>query len=177
MPRIISGQRVARSFVTPTGATTTVSREIDFQLGAAQGIEIDSVLGYGSFADTSPGVSDTVLIKAVAAQTLHLETGSIEDLPLIGGEDQDDEDTEIFYVQTFQHVSQVPSTAGGGGGGISVNPSGLVAFREPIRTARNITHSGKTEVTGQSLDAGVLIYYHYVEFTNAELGFLLARRQ
>jgi len=60
---------------------------------------------------------------------------------------------------------------------LSVSPSGLITFREPIRTARNITHSGKTEVTGQQLDAGVLIYYHYIRFTNEELGFLLARRQ
>lgn len=176
MARIISGQRIARSYVTPNGANV-VSREIDFQLGAAQGIEIDSVLGFGSFADLSPAVSDTVPVSARATQTLHLETGTLEDVPTTAGEDEDDIDTEMFYLQMWGLMFQVPATSGGGGGALTVTPSGLVTFREPIRTARNITHRGETLATDNDLNAGVFIYYHYILFTDAELGFLLARRQ
>lgn len=176
MAQIISGLRVARSMVSPTGAAT-VSRELDFQLGAAQGIEISAVLGGGHLYDNSPGTSDTVPASDPAVQTLHLETGTLEDFPLIAAEDEDDIDTEIFWAQSWGMYFQVPATAGGGGGNVIVMPSGLVTFAEPIRTARNITHAGKTEQTDQFLDAWVLIYYHYIQFTNAELGFLLARRQ
>jgi len=176
MAKVISGLRVARSFVTPSGAVT-VSRELDFNLGSDQGIQIEAVLGIGVFADNSPAASDTVLVQATAIQTIHLETATIEDPPQVGGEDEDDIDTEIIFAQTFGHVVQVPATAGGGGGSIFVTPSGLVVFAQPIQTARNITHSGKTEASGQELFGHVYIYYRYVEFTNAELGFLLARRQ
>jgi len=177
MPRVISGLRIARSLVTPAGSGDVVTRELDFQLAADAGIQIEAVLGMGDFLDTSPAPSDTVLVGAIGAQTLHLETGAIEDLPLVAAEDADDIDTEIFWAQTFSHVVQVPATAGGGGSGLSVTPSGLVTFARPIQSARNISHSGKTEAAGQNGNFGVLIYYRYIVFTNAELGLLLARRQ
>lgn len=177
MPKIISGLRVARSFVTPSGVAV-VSRELDFQLGANQGISIQAVLGYGLGHDDTPTPSDTAPVPVSAIQTLHLETGAIEDIPLVGGEDEDDIDTEIFYAQMFgsQFIVGNTATFGAGGWGV-VTPSGLVTFAEPILTARNITHSAKTEATGQLLDCGVLIYYKYVLFSGSELGFLLARRQ
>ena len=176
MARIISGLRIARSFVTPSGAEK-VNRELDFQLGSNQGIEISAVLGYGKFTDDSPATSDTVPVTDIALQSLHLETSTLEDVPAVIADDQDDIDTEIFYVQSWALMFQVPATAGGGGGGMVVTPSGLVTFAEPIRTARNITHQGETFVTGQTGEFGLLIYYNYIEFSNAELGFLLARRQ
>jgi len=176
MARLISGLRIARSFVTPTGAAV-VSRELDFQLGSDQGIQIEAVLGHGHIADSTPTVSDTTLVTAIGLSSLHLETGSLEDLPIANAEDADDIDTEVFYEQSFTHVVQVPSTVGGGGGGVLATPSGLVTFAQPIQTARNVTHRGETLATGQLGLFHVLIYYRYVQFTNAELGFLLARRQ
>lgn len=177
MAAIISGLRVARSLVTPTGAGDRVSRELDFQLGARQGIEMTAVLGWGEFADASPATSDTAPITSVAEQSLHMETGTLEVLPIASAADEDDIDTEIFWAQIFTLMFQIPATAGGGGGTASVMPNGLTIFAEPIRTARNITHTAVTPEAGQELNAGVLIYYRYIEFSNAELGFLLARRQ
>jgi len=58
-----------------------------------------------------------------------------------------------------------------------VTPSGIVDYKNPMRTARNITHRGQAFVTGTDSIMGLLIFYNYIEFTNAELGFLLARRQ
>jgi len=176
--RVISGLRVARSFVTPTGGANVVSRELDFQLGANQGIEISSVLGYGWVHDDSPTVSDTVPVTAKATQTLHLETGTIEAIPTLAGEDADDIDTEIFYAQTHQMTALVGTTNTFGAGiALKSEPSGLVVFARPIGTARNVTHSGLNSAAGAFAELGVLIYYHYILFTDAELGFLLARRQ
>lgn len=176
MPRIISGLRVARSFVTPASAAIE-SRELDFQLGSNQGIEVLSVLGYGLYADASPATSDTVPVHSIAVQSLHLETGTLESVPALAAEEEDDIDTEIFYVQTYGLMFQVPATAGGGGGTLLVTPTGMVDYKEPIRTARNITHRGECFATGATLEAGVLIFYRYIEFSNNELGFFLARRQ
>lgn len=178
MPQRISGLRVARSFLTPTGAANVLTAEMDFQLSARQGISISSVLGFGSYSDRSPAASDTVPAENAGCQTLHLETGSLEDVPLDDGHDEVNIDTEIFYHQQYSQLFQVWSTATGGGGGtITVQPTGLVTFDEPILSARNITHRAETVTTGTNLNAGVLIYFHYVEFSLAELGFILARRQ
>ena len=176
MPRVISGQRIARSFVSPTGAANEVEREVDFQLAADQGVEIAAVLGYLSFHDDTPAASDTVPASTVAHQTLHLETSATEDLDDAAGEDATVIDTELFYVQFAQFTFQIPATAGGGGGGLTVTPSGLVVFPDPIVSPRNITHKGTTVTADTDLEAGVLIYYRYLQFSNAELGVLLARR-
>jgi len=176
MPTIASGQRVARSFVSPTGATNEVSRVLDFQLGPDHGIEIHAVQGYGSFHDDTPPTSDTVPFTAVAHQTLHLEEGATEDLPDIAGADADDIDSEIFYVQWFMVHGQIPATAGGGGASMTVNPSGLWIPPRPILAPRNITHKGTTVSVDTDLESGVLIFYNYVKFTTSELGVLLARR-
>jgi len=176
MARLISGLRIARSLVTPSGVEV-VSRELDFQLGSDQGIQVEGVLGIGGLVDINPAPSDTAVVHAIGLSTLHLETGSLENVPIDNAQDEDDIDTEVFYAQSFNHAVQVPSTVGGGGGGMSITPSGLVTFAQPIQTARNITHRGETLATGQLGQFHVYIYYRYVQFTNAELGFLLARRQ
>jgi len=176
MPRVISGERTARSFVTPTGAANVVSRVLDFQLGPRQGIQIHSVLGYGTLLDASPSASDTVPVLSAALQTLHLEESTTEVPPISSGDDADDIDTEIFYAQSFAQVFQIPATVGGGGGAVSITPNNLVVYKTPVLAARNITHRGTTVASDSFLNAGVLIRYEFVEFSNAELGFLLARR-
>ncbi len=176
MPRIVSGQRVGRSLVTPTGAANEVEVELDFQLGPRDGIRIFSVLGLLSGHDDTPAASDTVPNVAFGHQTLHLETGATEDLPDAAGEDAFDIDSEIIYAQAFQQIFQIPATAGGGGGSMVVNPSGIVNFGDPIDSPRNIIHKATTIGADQDLEAIVLIYYKFVEFTLQELGIALARR-
>jgi len=176
MPSKISGQRIGRSFLSPTGAANEVSQELDFQLGGNEGIEITGILGYGSYHDDSPATSDTVPSATVAHQTLHLETGATEDLADAAGEDAFDIDSEIIYAQFWSEVFQVPATAGGGGGGVTVTPTGVFIPPEPILSARNITHKATTVTADADLEAGLLVMYHFVRFSNAELGVLLARR-
>jgi len=176
MAKRLGGMKIARSFVTPTGAGNEVERTLDFQLAADQGIEIVAVQGYGNLHDDSPPTSDTVPFNAVAHQTLHLEEGATEDLPDAQGEDADDIDTEIFYVQHFVLNGQIPATAGGGGVSQMVTPSGLWIPAEPILSARNITHKGTTIGADQDLEAGVLIYYWNVQFPQSELAGILTRR-
>lgn len=177
MSKVISGQRIGRSFVTPTGAANEVSRVLDFQLSADQGIEISAVLGYGSYGDNTPAVSDTVPALTEASQTLHLEEGATEDLPIAQGADADEIDTEMFYGQVFSSMFIVGATATfGAGGSVTVQPNGLVTFPRPILSPRNITHKGSTGFADTFLNAGIFLFYHYVEFSNAELGVLLSRR-
>lgn len=176
MPTIISGLRIARSFVSPDGVAE-VTREIDFQLGPEQGIQIHAVLGYGHIFDDSPAVSDTVPTQNRGHQSLHLEAGTLENVPVGEGDDADDIDTDIFYAQVWGSLILVGTTnTFGAAASVTVTPSGLVTFPKPILAARNITHQGETFGTGSDLKAGVLIYYEYVKFSLAELGFLLARR-
>jgi len=177
MPTELGPMRVARSFVTPTGASNEVEREIDFQLGQDIGIGLLGVMGYGIIHDDTPAASDTVPAPARAFQTLHLETGATEDLPNVTGLDADDIDTEIFWAQHYAELFQIPATAGGGGGGVHVTGGlGLDTFPRRIDTARNITHKGATGGADIDLECGVLIYYVYLRFSQAELGAILSRR-
>lgn len=174
MATIISGPRRARSYVTPSGAAT-VSRVLDFNFASDQGIEINAVLGYGGVSDSDPAASDTVPAVIVGQQSLHLEEGTIEDMPISATDDGDEIDTEAFFVQHLEAMFQIPATAGGGGGSAG-NGNLYIPYQEPVLVARNITHRGETLATGQTGRLGVLIFYHYVRFTVQELGFLLARR-
>lgn len=177
MPQIMSGQRVARSFVSPTGAANEVQRVLNFQLASDEGIRIFGVQGYGHLIDPSPTPSDTVPIAAVAYQSLNLETGATEDLPMEAGDDDDDIDTEFFYVQHFTYNAIIGNTATFGAGvSMVVNPSGLWVPPEPIDSARNITHKGETVSASTLLNSGLLIYFKYVRFNRDELLGLLARR-
>jgi len=176
VPTTVSGMRVARSFVSPTGAANTVERELDFQLGSDDGIQIEGVLGYGHYFDASPAPSDTVPLGQLAHQTLHLETGATEALPDDAGDDADDIDTEIFYVQAYSLVWIQGSTVTyGAGGSLTITPSGMWVPPEPILSPRNIIHKGTSDVADSFLNCGVLIYYRYVRFTTSELGTILAR--
>jgi len=176
MPREISGLRIARSFISPTDSA--VSREIDFQLGARQGIAIHGVLGEIGFDPAGTVWSPAAIIEFNANHTLHLETGSLETVPDAAGEDEDTIDSEIFFRQTlFLAGNDDLTTEFRASLTSQVVPNGMVSFPRPLFTARNISHRG---ITGDAnLDAlcHVIIYYVFVEFSLAELGLILSRRQ
>lgn len=176
MPREISGLRIARSFITPT--ETRVSRELDFQLGARQGIAIHAVLG-GLMPDAAGYTpSGATQSEFNANQTLHLETGSLETVPDSTGEDEDTIDSEVFYRQDLWiGGNDDAATEFRASLSAMVTPSGIVPFPRPIFTARNITHSGISSSTSLDTLAPVILYYTFVEFSLAELGLILARRQ
>jgi len=175
MPTIISGPRQARSFVTPSNAV--VSRVLDFNFASDQGLEITAVLGYGRIADLSPAVSDTIPVPIIGAQSLHLEEGTIENVPIADGEDADEIDTELFFQMDFGGMFQTGTTNTFGAGGSSDAQNLYIPYRDPILVARNITHRGEASGAGVQGQCGVLIFYHYVRFSIAELGLILSRRQ
>jgi len=176
MPSRISDDRYARSFVTPTGAGNEVSRVLDFQLAADQGIEIDWVMGWGNLHDDTPPTSDTVPFQVQAGQSLHLEDGTTEDMPDAAGEDEDDLDTEIFFYQSFVQQGGLPATVGGYGVTLTVQPNGLIVYPKGVISPRNITHKGTTKGADQDLECGVLFSFHFVKFSSAEQGGFFARR-
>lgn len=173
MPRPVTGLRIANSFLTPAGVQT-LTNLLDFQLGPAMGIEIFQVLGYvnGGF-DTNSLSTNEQTFRGL--QTLHLETGALETPPAIAGADESDIDTEVFYRQDYS-ASGMQGSLSEGAMSQFVVPTGPVTFVVPILTARNITHRAETFATVDIKQFGVLIYYRYVEFTDAEMGILLARR-
>lgn len=172
MPKEISGLRIAKSYITPTD--TEVTRIIDFQLGARQGIEIVGVLADMSTGPWTP--SATALTAHFGNHTLHLEAGSLETVPEAAGEDEDTIDSEIFFRQAMTVIAIDEPTAQGAAG-IIVTPNGF--WRPPARlyTARNVTHRGKTVTSAMDINCHILMYYIFVEFTLPELGLILARRQ
>lgn len=173
----ISGLRHARSLLTPEG-TEVLTTELDFQLGPRMGIAIYSVLGHlTGFINTSLGSLADEINSRNIFQTLHLETGTVEDPLDSAAQDAYDIDTEIFYRQDFTQQFYHDTTAGEGKAlSTSVTPNGLVTFPEPILTARNITHRAEALVADVDGICGVLIAYKYVEFSLSEMGLLLARR-
>lgn len=174
MPREISGLRIARSFITPTEAE--VSRVIDFQLGARQGIAISSVLG-DITADPANYSMVTPFVLKRGTHTLHLEAGSLETVPANAGEDEDTIDSEVFYRQVYQDagVEDLVTEFRAAYGAI-VLPTGVVNYEKPILTARNITHRGINSSSNLDTLCHVTIFYTFVEFSLAELGLILARR-
>jgi hypothetical protein len=110
--------------------------------------------------------------------TLHLESGSLETVPNQNGQDEDTIDSEVFYRQGLSQGGNDDSTTEFRASlAVTVQPSGIVDFRKPILTARNITHRGISSSANLDLLCHVVIYYTFVEFSLAELGLILARRQ
>ena len=176
MPTEISCLRISRSFVTPTSNEAT--RELDFQLGARQGIAIHGVLG-GMVSDPA-GYTPAVGVQTefTITQTLHLETGSLETVPDAAGEDEDTIDSEIFWRQDLWIGGNDDATTEFRASIASlVVPTGMVTFPRPIYSARNLTHRGIASSTQLDGLCHVILYYVFVEFSLAELGLILARRQ
>ncbi len=176
MPREISGLRIARSFITPTDSE--VSRVIDFQLGARQGIAIHMVAGDIQLDGTTV-IQVTTIASAIGNHTLHLESGSLETVPDSSAEDEDTIDSEVFYRQGCTVIGNDDvTTEFRASVAFTVTPSAPVVFPEnkPVFTARNITHRGIATQSWLDIACHVTIYYTFVEFSLAELGLILARR-
>lgn len=177
MPRELTGLRVARSILTPEG-TETLTTEIDFQLGAQIGIAIHGVYGSITGFNSSLAAQDDSSQNRTIEQTLHLETGLVEDPLDSAADDAFDIDTEIFYRQDLSMLHIWNSVAGDGAGiTLSLTPSSTVWFPRPINSARNITHRANATVGDVDGVANILVYFVYVEFSLSEMGLFLARRQ
>lgn len=175
MPREISGLRIARSYITPTDSE--VSRVIDFQLGARQGISIEGVIG-SIVPDTIGLTLSTALVtEYTGVHSLHLESGSLETVPFAAAQDEDTIDSEVFYRQDLWiGGNDDVTTEFRASLAINTQPQGLITFNRPIFAARNITHRGISNNAQLDLLCHVIIYYVFVEFSLAELGLILARR-
>jgi len=175
MPREISGLRIARSFISATN--TEATRELDFQLGARQGVALLGVLG-GMVGDPAGiSMSTSLQLEYNGVQTLHLETGSLETVPDAAAEDEDTIDSEVFFRQDYIVAgNDDSSTEFRSAVTHLVVPSSVVNFQRPIFSARNLTHRGITSNASFDLLCHVILYYVFVEFSLAELGLILARR-
>ena len=177
MARPVSGLRVARSLLTPEGAQV-LTQEIDFQLGARMGIEIHGIYGGISGAeDASVAALDDSITTRNGLQTVHLETGVVEDPLDSAAEDAFDIDTEIIWRQDITQSTIWTSVVTEGAGlAYIVTPVNTVWFPEPIQSARNITHRAEAVVADGDFRMNILIYFKYIQFSLREMGVLMARR-
>lgn len=174
MPQPLTGLRIATSYLTPVGVETQ-ENEIDFQLGAQEGIEIFSAIGSVAILTDGP---TTAFLPADAHQSLHLRTGTLETIPDGSGEDASLIDSSIFYIQDVTILSQdEAATRGGSAAAMLISPQGLVPFPEPVFSSQNLTHQARSLSVTWHYGMRVVIFYRFVKFTLAELGLILARRQ
>jgi len=171
MPTPLTGLRIATSYLTPSGVASD-SAEIDFQLGAQEGIEIFSVVGTVTILAEALAAAST---ETQAEQTLHLRTGTLETVPNASGEDAQLIDSSIFYRQDITVLGQ--ETSGIGSAAIAITPQGLVPYPEPIFSSQNITHLAEGHEASWVFGMGIHIFYRFVKFSLSELGLILARRQ
>lgn len=171
MPQIISGLRIARSYLTPA-ATSPVTTVLDFQLGARMGIQIEKIAGSMNIQAIT---ETTALVDHYAIQTLHLESGTLEDVVSDEGDDENTIDSEIMYRQDMS-VMVMEHTTGGSAAALLVTPNAPLDFQTPLFVARNPTHAAVTNGTSLSIGAHLTIYYKFVQFSLSELGLILARR-
>lgn len=169
MAKIVSGVRYARSFVTPA-AQATVSREVDFDLGARLGIKVLWTLT-SIFGVNNP----TADVNLEYVASVHAENDAIEDLPLATGEDEDNADSEVFHQHYASHI-HTESAAGNAAFAFQSNLY-IPHHQDDLILASNPTFSGKSESSSGSAAMALLMAYRYVELTNAELvGALTSRR-
>ena len=174
--QIISSQRVARSLLTPEGAEV-LTAELDFQLGPRMGIQILGVTGHIIQVNTSLASLPDEISGRNNFQTLHFETGVVENPLNLAAEDAQDIDTEIFWRQDHvQNIIHSSVATEGSALAIETQPNCPVWFPEPMLSARNITHRAEAAVADVDSVMGILLYFKYVEFSLSEMGLLLARR-
>lgn len=171
MTKAISGMRVARSFI---GATATEeSQLLDFNIGTREAIEIIAVLG--TMAVTA-AVETTTNTPVLSEQSLHLEDGTIESPGSSGAAgSQFNNDSEIIFSQALNVIVFNGTTEAAGA--ISLTPSGLVTFPEPILSPINLTHRADNEGAVMDVGCSLYIYYRYVELSERELGLEFMRRR
>ena len=170
--RALTGQRFARSFLTPVDVQV-VEAELDFQLGPSMAIVIDWVQAY--LAEFS-WVASAVWLPYRWVQTLHLETGPLEDVPVSAGEDEQNVDSEIFYAHAVAALGHDTAVAVGGSASGVTQGNTVMHYREPVVSVRNITHRAEGFTVGGQAGLGVLIAYKYVELTKDEFVLNLAKR-
>ena len=172
MVKAISDWRVANSFVGQAGVSSVETAELDFNIGSREAIEIAAVLGL-LILSTITAVTVPAPIQVV--QTLHIEDGTIQDVEVSTSEaDAFDNDSEVIYEQVM-NVDAVIGTDEASEM-MQVTPSGLVTFPAPILSPINLTHRVENNSNLTSA-ARMLIYYRYVELSDAELALQFSRRR
>lgn len=176
MPRAISNVRVASDVITHEGGTTPTEREIDFDLGLNEAIEIFGIVGLvNSFATytvgTSPGADSGV-------QALQLDPDNPRDIAhLTSDTDITFLDEEAIFMQAVQAIGFNDTTNGTGGLATTVTPNGLVTYPEQILSAINPSHTIVTNGADLDFVGTLMIHYRYVQLTQQEIAFQVARRR
>jgi len=172
----ISGPRYAQSYLTQGTADTNATAEIDFDISEGLGVEIMQV--QGSFADLDRTGAAAATNEMVAMQSLHLETGIVEDASVLEPDNAEVRtDSEVFWHQ-YGHVHHLEDNTNNQGGIGIMQSEGLWMPHPDLRPVivRNITHRLRIDDSALEADAIVRITWRYVRLSNSEQMTILTRR-
>lgn len=170
MPQAITDWRMARSFIGGLGAAE--SREMDFNIGTQEAIEIASISGHLAFGTIT---SAATILTRIAQQSVRVEDGTIEALDLDETDaDVFDNDSEVIFEQFLNGIAADGTTE------MAASISGVnyrEVFAEPILSPINLSHGVINEGSVSAVSAVVVIEYRYVRLSLNELAFQFARRR
>lgn len=174
MARAIGGLEIASSYLTPSAATLTAL--LDFNLSEREAIEIFWIQGlFSTIVDASLAVG----VQYNAMNTLHMETGSLDDPLDADGDDEVRISTEILFKQTL-NVTQHQAT-NQGLDGVIITPSEPVSYVDGkgngLLSVINLTHRAEIPTTDVRIHMEIRMLYRKVKITPAEAVRLLTRRR
>jgi len=177
MAKILTGPRMAKSTVSVGAISTTETDEVDFELGADQGIELLGFKHILSDQDSTLGTAGP--LHGQAQVSLHAETQSLEDPNL----DADDTVRDSEIVDAAVAIIDQSDDSGAAQGGMTVDrpmtSSGWMWYPSDVRPifVVNLTHRVETDGVMTSVNSTYLLLYRYVRLSAAELGNFLALRR
>lgn len=169
----LTGWRDARA-VRLAVAGGVETEELDFGLGPRMGIELGAVM-FGLWMPVFTAAS--AMISYAAYLSLHAETGTLESLIAEGHR----LDTEVLHEAAWLFTAQDEAATRGGSAashGWSSPPERHYSNDHKMYLVQNATFRVESSNGNLSLtSAFVRVTYRFVTFTDAEMGFLLARRR
>ncbi len=173
MARALTGWRDARA-VRLAVAGGVETEELDFNMGPGMGVELGTI----TFGLWLPVFTfSSTMVSYAAYLSLHAETGTLEGLTAEGHR----LDTEVLHEAAWLMAAQDEAATRGGSAlshGWSSPPEKPYNPERQLYLVQNATFRVESSNGNLSLtSAFVRITYRYVSFTDAEMGFLLARRR
>jgi len=171
----LTAMEFATSLLTPTAQTLTA--ELDFQLSAREAIEIMSI--YGNVVDVVDASTSAGSVTP-GVQTVHMETGALEDPLNADGDDAVRLSSEIIYRQDVINFEGGAATVGTAQS-IIVTPNAPVVFNDGkgngLLSGLNLTHRAENPSTGIRNSLQVTIAYFRVRISDREAVALFSRRR
>ena len=173
MVSAISDIRIAKSFIGANAALAIETVELDFNLDAADAIEIFGVAGALHLGVASEPVAAT---RDSYLQSLHIEDQQVTAPPFAPGDpDSFETDDEVIFQQQLSMVTVVDTVNTHAAMMWMLTPNEWQTFAKPVISPVNLTHRVETGIL--TATATIFIQYRYVRMSNSEIAFAFSRRR